>query len=229
MDGFSPLSGSGVVYNLNMMLVTKTPGANTALNWSVVPDNFLFFDTDLNIHQPINTPPGNISIGGGGATASISGNVSSLSAGPAPIANVMLNITGSSTSSTQSDGAGNYVSSLVMGGSYMVTPSKNALTPGSAGINNEDLMAIQADILMTSFLSKTEIMAADTNGDGVINTGDAMAIQRFFAGNPSAIANVGQYRFLPTTRSYSTLSSSQASQDYDALIIGDVVAPFARR
>ena len=228
MDGFSPLSGSGIVYNLNMMLVTKTPGANTALNWAVVPDNFLFFDTDLNIHQPINTPPGNISIGGGGATASISGNVSSLNPGPAPISNVMLNITGSSTSSTQSDGAGNYASSLVMGGSYVVTPSKNALTPGSTGINNEDLVAVQADILMTAFLNKNEMMAADTNGDGVINTVDAMAIQRFFVGN-SATANVGQYRFLPATRSYSALLSSQGNQNYDAFIIGDVVAPFARR
>ncbi len=228
MDGFTPLTGSGVLYNLNMILATKTPGANSALTWAILPDNFLFFDTDLNIHQPINAVGGNITVGGGGSV-SISGNVSSLNPGPAPIADVMFNITGSITSSTQSDGSGNYVSALVPGGSYLVTPSKNPLNPGASGINNEDLMAVQADILMTAFLSKNEMLAADANGDGVINTVDAMAIQQFFVGKSDAIANVGKYRFQPATRSYSTLSSSQGGQNYDAFIVGDVVAPFARR
>ena len=64
-NDFTPLSGSGTLYNLNMTRVSSTPGANTALTWAAPPDNFIFIDADLNTSAPGNTPPGSITHPGG--------------------------------------------------------------------------------------------------------------------------------------------------------------------
>ena len=62
--------------------------------------------------------------------------------------NVTLTLTGDTSGSTLSDGSGNYTfSSLASGGSYTVTPTKAALTPGSAGINGVDVLAVQRHFL----------------------------------------------------------------------------------
>ena len=49
---FVPLNGSGVLYNLRMLRVSSTPGANTPLTWQPDPDNFIFIDGDLNSIVP---------------------------------------------------------------------------------------------------------------------------------------------------------------------------------
>ena len=69
--------------------------------------------------------------------------------------------------------------------------------------------------------------AADVNGDNFINTIDIVAIQRFFLGAPTGIANVGKYYFMPTTRTYSGIETNQTEQNYDGVVFGDVVAPFS--
>ena len=59
-----------------------------------------------------------------------------------------------------------------------------------------------------------------------INTVDVIAIQRFFLGLPTGIANVGKYQFTPASRTYPGLVSNQTAQNYDALVFGDVVSGF---
>src|SRR5204862_2346368 len=73
----------------------------------------------------------------------ISGTISSCSNPvPGPVPNVTLTLIGSVSDSTLSDGSGNYLfSSLPSGGSYIVTPTKSARTPGSADINTVDVIA----------------------------------------------------------------------------------------
>ena len=61
-NDFTPLSGSGTLYNLNMTRVSSTPGANTALTWRVPPDDFYFIDDNLDGHAPGSAPPGSITI-----------------------------------------------------------------------------------------------------------------------------------------------------------------------
>src|SRR5260370_22887320 len=59
---------------------------------------------------------------------------------PGPVTDVTFTLSGDSVGSTQSDGSGNYqFSSLASGGTYAVTPSKAARTPGSVGINTVDV------------------------------------------------------------------------------------------
>jgi hypothetical protein len=141
-----------------------------------------------------------------------------------PVPNVTLTLTGDASDSTLSDGSGNYqFSSLVAGGSYIVTPTKTALTPGSAGINTIDVVATQRHFLsLGTPLSGCRLTAADVNGNTVINTVDVIAIQRFFLGQVTGTANVGKYQFTPTSLSYLGIVTDQTAQNYDALVFGDV-------
>src|SRR4029077_12575542 len=137
----------------------------------------------------------------------------------------------SASASALSDGSGNYqLSSLLSGGSYTVTPSKAARTPGSAGINTVDVIAVQRHFLnLGTPLSGCKLTAADVNGDTVINVVDVIAIQRFSLGLSTGIANTGRYQFTPMSRSYPGVVTDQTGQDYDTLVFGDIVSPFAVR
>ena len=147
---------------------------------------------------------------------------------PGPVPNATLTLTGSASDSTLSDSSGNYqFSSLEAGGSYIVTPTKSALTPGSTGINTVDVIAMQRHFLnLGTPLSGCRLTAADVNGDTVINTVDVIAIQRFFLGLSTGIANTGKYQFTPANRSYPGIVSDQTGQNYDTLVLGDVASPF---
>ena len=69
-DGTIPLSGSGVLFNLNFTRVSSTIGATTPLTWLGAPQNFVFFDGDLFArHAPTSTPPGSITISGAPSAA----------------------------------------------------------------------------------------------------------------------------------------------------------------
>jgi hypothetical protein len=165
----------------------------------------------------------------GGPLRTISGTVvycSNPSLNPVP--GVTLTLTGSASDSTLSDGSGNYAfRSVTSGGSYTVTPTKAALTPGSTGINTIDVVAVQRHYLQIAFLSGCPLQAADVNGDFNIDTVDVVAIQRFYLVFPSGTANVGNYEFSPASRSYQGIMSDQTGQNYSTLIFGDVISPFA--
>jgi hypothetical protein len=131
--------------------------------------------------------------------------------------------------STLSDGSGSYTfASLASGGSYTVTPSKTALTPGTGNINIVDVIAVQKQALTGTFLSGCAVTAADVNGDTAVNTVDVIAIQQFFLGQLTGTANVGKYQFTPVNRSYPGIGSDQIGQNYNTLIFGDVAAPFVQ-
>jgi hypothetical protein len=61
---FTPLSGSGPLFYLNLIRVSDAPGANSALTWASEPDNsFVFIDADLGTNRPLNIPVGSVTIG----------------------------------------------------------------------------------------------------------------------------------------------------------------------
>jgi hypothetical protein len=130
--------------------------------------------------------------------------------------------------STLSDGSGNYTfSSLAAGGNYIVTPAKAALAAGSAGINTVDVVAIQRHFLVIGTpLSGCRLTAADVDLNSVVNTIDVVAVQRFFLASQIGIANTGKYKFTPTSRTYPGIVSDQTAQNYDTLVLGDVISPF---
>lgn len=197
---------AGVYVNSTVLAATPTPSP-TPTATATVP--------------PTPTPPP-ITISG---TLAYCSNPS-----PGPIPNVTLTLTGTTSGSTLTNGSGSYLfSSLPSGGSYTITPTKASLTPGGAGprINTIDMIAIQRHFLQIAFLSGCRLIAADVNGDAVGSTVDVIAIQRFFNGEATGIANVGQYIFIPANRTYSGVSGNQTNQNYDSFVLGDVASPFA--
>lgn len=141
-----------------------------------------------------------------------------------------MTLAGDVGGSTLTDSSGNYsFGGLATGVDYTVTPTKAALPPLTATINTVDAIATQRHFLNIGvLLSGCPLAAADVNGDNAVNTVDTIAIQRFFLGSIIGTANVGKYRFTPASRAYSPLNNNQTSQDYEALIFGDVAAPFTQ-
>jgi hypothetical protein len=116
---------------------------------------------------------------------------------------------------------------LLSGGNYTVTPSKAALSPGTANIDTVDVIATQRHFLnLGTPLSGCRLMAADVNGLNGVDTIDVIAIQRFFLGLSTGIANTGKYQFTPASRSYPGVINDQTAQNYNTLILGDVASPF---
>ena len=158
----------------------------------------------------------------------ISGTISYCSnpASP-PVPNVTLTLTGTASGSTLSDSSGNYMFFVPSGGSYTVTPSKAPLAPASNGIDTVDVVAVQRHFLQIGApLTGCRLIAADVNGDSAINTVDVAAIQRFVLVLSTGTANVGNYHFTPTNRTYQSIVTNQTNQNYDTLVFGDVASPY---
>ena len=212
--------------NLNLTRVTNTLGASTTLTWASSPANFVFVDNVSVTHPPAAAPAGSVTIHG----IIVSGTVRyCTNPSSTPIPNVLLTLSGSGSSTTLSDGTGNYsLITLASGGTYTVTPSKTPLPPISLGINTIDVLAIQRHFLsITPIPAGCRLSAADANGDSAVNTIDVIAIQRFFLGLTTGLANVGKYQFNPVNRNYPGIVSNQSGQDYNAFIYGDVASPYA--
>ena len=149
---------------------------------------------------------------------------------PGPVPNVTLNLTGDVATTAMTDAGGNYqFSNLPAGGNYGVAPTKVGLTPGSAGINTVDVVAAQRHFLIITPLPPgCRLTAADINRDTIVDTIDVIAIQRFFIGFTVGTSNAGKYLFIPSNRSYSGIVTNQSDQNYDALIFGDIAAPYVK-
>jgi len=124
-NDFTPLSGSGRLFNLNFTRVSNTVGANTALTWANSPNNFQFIDAMLNTSAPASTPAGSISIGAAptATRGTISGRI--LSAEGTPVSGAVVNLSGTQARKTITDANGNYTFAEVeSNGLYTVTPAR---------------------------------------------------------------------------------------------------------
>ncbi len=229
-NDFTPLSGSGVLFNLNMVRISSSPGANTPLIWQADPNNFQFISDLLETSNPGSTPNGSITIQAG--TINISGTATYCS-NPSlnPVPGIIMTLTGTTSGSATTDGSGNYLlTGLTSGGNYTVTPTKTALAPGSAGITTVDVVAVQRHFLnMVLIPPGCRLTAADVNNSTTVDTSDVIAIQRFALGMSTGLANVGKYNFSPTNRTYASIASDQTGQNYDVLVFGDVASGFVHR
>ena len=62
-NDFTPLSGSGILFNLNMTRVSPA-AQSTKLIWAAPPDDFIFIDADLNTQRAGNAAPGSVTPSG---------------------------------------------------------------------------------------------------------------------------------------------------------------------
>jgi hypothetical protein len=101
------------------------------------------------------------------------------------------------------------------------------VTPGTPGIDAADVMAVQR--FAGRFISRPPrcpFAAAHVGDTGIITVIDVIAVQRFTLGLTTGIAGTGNYHFNPPTRTYEAVITNQTGQNYDTLVLGDVVAPF---
>jgi hypothetical protein len=59
---FTPLLGSGTLFELKMLRVSKAQ--STPLLWATPPDGFIFIDADLHTQKPGNAAPGSVTASG---------------------------------------------------------------------------------------------------------------------------------------------------------------------
>jgi len=188
-------------------ITASTSGAKTLVAHYGGDANFLSSDSSPVTHN-VNPPL-------------ISGHVDYCITPSDNVPGVTINVSGSQTTSTTTDASGNYSINLPEGHDYTLTPTKAALAPLAPGIDTADVVGAQRHFLGLTSLNGCALTAADATEDSTIDTVDAIAIQHFFLGSGST-GHVGEWQFNPANRPYSNLATNQPTQDYAALVIGDV-------
>jgi hypothetical protein len=141
------------------------------------------------------------------------------------VSGVLLSATGTTSTSTSSSGAaGAYtLDGLTAGGNYTVTPTK---TGEVKGINSLDATRVQQHRVGLITLTANQLIAADTDGSGTVNSLDATRIQQRAVG---IIAQniIGQWKFVPSSKQYNSLSGNATGEDYQAVLVGEVSGNWA--
>lgn len=231
-----PLSGSGTLINLRFQVI-GTQGESSALIFEDFTDpNDIFHPAfQFNEGDPNEaTTNGSVVIGG----PSISGTVTYGNAAVPPkyISNATVTGTGSpnvfTTTAAPGGTAGQYTLGGFGSGDYTVSLSK---TTGQNGISSGDAARIAQHVAGLSLMtSDAQKVAADVTNNNAISSTDAAQIARFVAGFGVGTTITNTWRFFvppgptfpvgssPTTRTYPSITSSLAGEDYIGLLIGEV-------
>lgn len=139
---------------------------------------------------------------------------------------VNLGLTGSSTGSIMSNLTGVYqLAGLFDGGSYTITPTKTGLGDVN-GITPFDSTLILRHLASGgTLLTGNQLIAGDSNGSGGISPFDSTQVLRYLAAGSVPTAGTGlvaSWRFLPTSRNYTSLSANASAQNFDGILVGEV-------
>jgi parallel beta-helix repeat protein len=205
----------------NYRLQSGSPAIDAALNPYTQPDDYDFIPrpqgaaSDIGAFERQDV-----------AFYSISGTVTYGTSAAKTVSGVLMSVSGSASSSINSDSSGNYLlGNLPAGGRYTVTPSKtgniNGISPFDATLV---LRHVAANGQGPNALNANQQKAADTNGDGNITPFDATVILRYIAfGGPNAnTGQVGTWKFDPVSNPHPALNSSVSGENYTAFLIGEV-------
>ena len=206
----TPVTGAGDVALLSFDVV-GAPDAVTALTFDAV---------ELNDGAIPATPvDGQLTVNN---SFDLSGAVSYYQ-GAVPVPGTQLDVTGSGSFTTATDGGGIYGFTGLPSGDYALTPSKNdAHSMAIVGPLDASMVLQHSSGLIA--LSGHQATAADVNKAGGISPFDASLILQYsvgliglpFPGNP------GVWEFSPSLYSYTGLDEHQANQDFTAILTGDV-------
>ena len=122
-----------------------------------------------------------------------------------------------------SNSQGNYALTGFGAGAYTVTPTKaDAIFTAPNGIFSDDASLIARHVVGLTTLNATQLRAASVAGQPSVTSFDAGLVAQWIVGIPHALSQAGKWTFSPVSRTYPSIGSSQADQDYAALLIGDV-------
>ena len=209
--GSTALAGAGTLLNVKFDVV----GAAQACS------NLSFASFRFNEGTPCSTTTnGRACVTGGGT---LSGAVSYCIT-PKPVPNVAINVTGSSTTSATTNTSGNYTLPNLNSGNYTLTPFKSGDVNGLASF---DAALVAQNVVGIIQLTSCQQLAGDTSNNGELSSFDAALIAQYVVGINNAASIAGTWKFVPPTRSYTNLSSDQANQNFDAVLVGDVSGNWA--
>lgn len=171
--------------------------------------------------------------------STISGNI--ISPIKKPIQNVIFKIQGDSN--TTFTASGSYLSSLVATKNYLIKPSKNNDIVKANGINATDVLFTQRHILNTTKLNNAyKLIAADVDGNKVINATDILRMKRLILGTDTTFKNTltnenrmwvfvdSSFNFSDTTNPFpfkdsilfNSISGNKNNQTFIGVKLGDV-------
>jgi glucose/arabinose dehydrogenase len=134
--------------------------------------------------------------------------------------NVTMTLTAPSftTQTTITDVNGDYsFTDLPLGNTYTVTPSK---TGDVSGVESLDASFAARYAVGLDIPTANQIVAADADSDTIVTSFDASLIARRVAGL-SGTGDVGTWKFVPASRTYSAFSVSQTNQGFTGILVGD--------
>lgn len=207
----NPFVGGGTLVNLNFNVI-GLPGDSTPV---------YFQSFQYNSGPPCGTASdGMVTV----ISGTISGRITyaNLLGPPAtrPIPNVLMSGTGSPLVSTLTDSFGLYSLSGFGAGGYTVTPSKTGGVNGA--ITGFDAALISQYAVQLITLNPTQLSVANVSGAGGVSSFDAVLIARFSAAAGPPTGSSGNWIFNPASRSYPTIYTNIAFENYTAVLMGDV-------
>lgn len=212
--GTSPMSGSGVLINLNFNVI-GVPGTASALN-------FTLFN-----YAPACavTTNGSVTVISGTISGVVSYN--NIQGPPVPryVPNVTLNAAGSPSVSTTTDSSGAYTMSGFGAGSYTVTASKTGGVNGA--VTAFDASMIQQYAINQITFTPQQAIVANVSGTDGVTSFDATLVARYavlLPPPPGFSDTTGNWLFYPASRTYPNVYTNASGEDYFALLMGDVSA-----
>ncbi|MFN8489079.1 MAG: hypothetical protein U0350_15940 [Caldilineaceae bacterium] len=200
------LSSSGVLLNL-VFQVTNTPNAETDLTFTSFR-----FNEGTPTAQPRN---GHLAV----RLLTISGVVT-YTTSALPVPSTIITLTGSANAVATTNAQGQYQVQANQVGDYTVTIGKRG-GQGNALSALDAARAAQCAVGLRP-ASDCPLLSGDVTGDGQLTAYDASLIARYVVGLTTPPSNVGQWGFLPASRSYPGLNRDFPNQNYTAYLIGDL-------
>ena len=102
-----------------------------------------------------------------------------------------------------------------------MTPSKTGAVNGSITSFDAARISQHATGPPNPQLTGNQLIVADTSNNGTISSFDAAQVAGYSVNSPP-FGQAGQWKFLPVSRTYASVTSSVAGQDYSALLMGEV-------
>lgn len=153
-----------------------------------------------------------------------SGTISGTILSPAGEAmpNVEVHLDGAKKEVVLTDAQGVYQFSKLPQGDYTVKPQKDSFVLN--GVSTFDLVKISRHILGVELLEDEQILAADVNNSGTINTLDLIELRKVILNINQSFPDVPSWRFIPEEENIS-LSAADANAtevDFKGVKMGDV-------
>jgi CSLREA domain-containing protein len=213
ISGFraTPLSGGGTLLYLKFNVIGNPPSCSS-----------LSFPTfTFNEGQPaaVLTGAGSACV----STGNIDGQVTyGLSPTPIAVPGATINASGNPDLSAVTDQNGLYDLFGFGPGAYTLTPSKTGdVAPGVISGFDASFVARQVVGLVT--LNANQRIVADVSGNGTITSFDAALIAQYAVQSTVSQPNLsGRWKFIPASKTYTNIWTNYPSENYAALLMGDV-------